>query len=341
MTNGRPQRIVLAHGGGGQLTDELLSGCVLPRLGNGVLNQLLDAALLPDGARGQLAMTIDSFVVKPWEFPGGNIGHLAVAGTVNDLAVCGAVPLGLALSLVLTEGWPIAALETVLDAIKETAALAGVPVVTGDTKVVGHGHGDGIVITTAGVGRVPAELQLGPSRVRAGDRVLINGPIGEHGLAVMLAREMPELQTPVQSDVAPLNGLIDATLSAIPGAVRFMRDPTRGGLAGLCVDLAQQSGHRVVLDETQIFVRPQAHHAAELLGLDPLEIANEGKVVMVVAPEAADAVIAALRAHPLGRHAAVIGTIDAARDGLCEMRTMIGGRRIVAKPYGEQLPRIC
>jgi len=332
---------MLAHGGGGQLTDELLRQCIMPRLDNAVLNQLLDSAILPDGQGGRLAMTIDSFVVQPLEFPGGNIGDLAVAGTVNDLAVCGATPLGIALSLVLCEGLPIPVLERVLDAVAATARKAGVTVVTGDTKVVGHGQADGIFITTAGVGRIPAGLILSPTQVQPGDMLIINGPLGEHGLAVMLAREMPELITPVKSDVAPLNSLINAALAAAPGQIRFMRDPTRGGLAGLCADLATHSGYRVVLDETHIPLRPEARHAADLLGLDPLEIANEGKVVVVVAPAAHDRVLQAMRAHPLAESAVTIGHIGELRDGLCEIRTTIGGRRIVAKPYGEQLPRIC
>jgi hydrogenase expression/formation protein HypE len=336
----RNAHILLAHGGGGQLTDELVAGHVLPRLGNVVLNELLDSALL-EPQHGRLAMTIDSFVVQPWQFPGGDIGRLAVCGTVNDLAVSGAKPVGLALAMILAEGFPMASLDVVMASVAAAAREAGVPVVTGDTKVVGRGQADGIYLVTAGLGRVPTRRHVGPGFVKPGHVLILNGPIGEHGLAVMLAREMPDVQSPVKSDVAPLNGLIEVAHAAGGRAISFMRDPTRGGLAGLCADLARQSNQRVILDETAIEVRPEALHAAEMLGLDPLDIANEGKVVMAVAPGAADRVLAAVRSHPLGRRAAVIGRVDASPDPLCEIHTAIGGRRIVQKPYGEQLPRIC
>ncbi|HVT80680.1 MAG TPA: hydrogenase expression/formation protein HypE [Phycisphaerae bacterium] len=337
----KTRRVMLAHGGGGQLTDELIHQHVLPRLGNDVLNELLDSALL-ERQPGRLAMTIDSFVVQPWKFPGGDIGRLAVSGTVNDLAVSGAKPVGLALSMILAEGLPMADLDAALDSAAETAREAGVSIVTGDTKVVGHGQADGIYLITAGVGRVPARRNLGPAHVLPGHLLLINGAIGDHGLAVMLAREMPAVKSPVRSDVAPLNGIIDVALSAAgQHGIVFMRDPTRGGLAGLCSDLARQCGHHIVLDETQIIVKPESRHAADMLGLDPLDIANEGKVVFAVTPHAAKRVLAALKSHPLGREATIIGEVTGASDGLCEIRTIIGGRRIVQKPYGEQLPRIC
>ena len=332
--------ILLAHGGGGQLTDELLSGSVLPRLGNGLLNELLDSAILPETGGDRLALTIDGYVVQPWRFPGGDIGRLAVCGTVNDLAVCGAKPVAIALGLILAEGFPRANLETVLDSIAATARDANVKIVTGDTKVVGADKGDGIYITTAGIGLVPPGRRLHPDQVQPGDVLIINGPIADHGLAVMLAREMPEMQSALCSDVAPLNGLIERVHEQGEG-VAFMRDPTRGGLAGLAADLAARCGRRIVLEETAIGVRPETRHAAEMLGLDPLEVANEGKVVLAVRSDKRDVILRTLRDHPLGREARVIGRVEEERIGRCELQTAVGGRRIVQKPYGEQLPRIC
>lgn len=333
----RESQIMLAHGGGGQLTDELISSLVLPRLGNAVLGDLLDSGILPGG---RLALSIDSYVVQPLQFPGGDIGRLAVCGTVNDLAVCGATPRGIALSLILTEGLEKSVLETVLDSIRLAAEEAGVGVVTGDTKVVGRGQGDGIFITTAGVGEVECPQRLHPDQVSPGDVLLISGAIADHGLAVMLAREMPQVTSVLRSDVAPLNAMIAQLLREVPQVV-FMRDPTRGGLACVAADLAARSGWNITLDEAAIPIHEHALHAAEMLGLDPLEVANEGKVVVVVRPEFADAALRTLQSHPLGREARIIGVVENQKDGLCELRTLIGGRRILQKPYGEQLPRIC
>ena len=337
----RHKQIVLAHGGGGQLTDELLTHTVLPRLGNDTLNVLLDSAILPATGEHRVAMSTDSYVVQPWRFPGGDIGRLAVCGTVNDLAVCGAEPMGIALGLILAEGFARTDLESVLDSIAATSNEANVPIVTGDTKVVDHDKADGIYITTTGVGRVAPGRDLSPACVEPGDVILINGPIGEHGLAVMLAREMPEVKSVLRTDATPLNGLIRDLLDAVGDDVAFMRDPTRGGLAGVAADLAKGSGWHVTLDESAIPIRPEARHAADMLGLDPLEVANEGKVVAVVRPGAADKAIAVMHGHAHGPDAAIVGTVDEARDGVCELHTTIGGRRILQKPYGEQLPRIC
>jgi hydrogenase expression/formation protein HypE len=337
----RESHVMLAHGGGGQLTDELIGRLVLPRLGNDALNELLDSALLDLDNGNRLAMTIDGYVVQPLSFPGGDIGRLAVAGTVNDLAVCGAQPVAIALSLILAEGLEKEVLEDVLDSIQETAAEAGVSVVTGDTKVVGRGHADGMYVTTAGVGTVPPRRpRLHPDQICPGDAILISGTIADHGLAVMLAREMPDVHSALRSDVAPLNGLIAKLLDTVPG-VAFLRDPTRGGLAAVAADLASRSGYRIVLDEPKIPLRRETIHAAEMLGLDPLDVANEGKVVAVVRRESAAAALEVLRAHPLGRDAAIIGSVSEVRDGTCELCTALGGRRILQKPYGEQLPRIC
>jgi hydrogenase expression/formation protein HypE len=331
--------LMLAHGGGGQLTDQLLDQSILPRLHNLALDELLDSATF-DPADQRVALTIDSYVVQPLRFPGGDIGRLCVSGTVNDLAVCGATPAGIALSFILAEGLERALFDEIMNSIASTAAEANVNIVTGDTKVVGRAQADGMYVTTAGVGLVPRGRQLHPRRVKAGDVLIINGPIADHGLAVMLAREMPDMHSALRSDVAPLNGLIAQLLGAVPDVV-FMRDATRGGLAGLAADLAQRTKLHVVLDEARIPIRPETLHAAELLGIDPLDVANEGKVVIVVREADAAAALSALRTHPLGKEADIIGLIDASADGLCELRTTIGGRRIVQKPYGEQLPRIC
>jgi len=339
--NGKPRgRVTLAHGGGGQLTDELLDNLILPRLGNDLVGGLLDSATLAATGTDKLAMTIDSYVVQPWKFPGGDIGRLAVCGTVNDLAVCGGDPVGIALSLILAEGFAMSDLAQVIDSIAQAGEEAGVSVVTGDTKVVGRGQADGIYITTAGVARVPRGRVLQPQRVQPGDVLIVNGPVGEHGLVVMLAREMPQVHSVLRTDAAPLNGLIQTLLKQVPD-VLFMRDATRAGLAGVACDLARDSGWRVTLDEARIPVRPEAQHAADMLGLDPLEVANEGKVVVVVRPYEADAALAVMRSHPLGEHARIIGHVGGVEDGLCELHTLIGGQRIIQKPYGEQLPRIC
>ena len=333
-------RVVLAHGGGGQLTDQLLGDHVLPKIGNDVLVELLDSGIVTAGDQ-RIALTVDSYVVQPLEFPGGDIGRLAISGTVNDLAVAGAKPLGIALSLILAEGLPRTTLERVMTSVGETAREADVQVVTGDTKVVGREQADGIYITTAGVGAIPADRRVHPDRINPEDVLLINGPIADHGLAVMLAREMPEVTSVLSSDAAPLNGLIEALFEAVGDKVAFLRDATRSGLAGVAADLATRTGFHVSLDEQSIPLRQETLHAAEMLGLDPLEVANEGKVVAVVRPEAADDALAAMRAHPLGELAASIGKVVDERDALCEIITPIGGRRILQKPYGEQLPRIC
>lgn len=344
--NGEPrgEAIVLAHGGGGQLTDELIRRSILPRLGNDVLAQLMDAGITEPFWQERPALTIDSYVVSPWRFPGGDIGTLSVCGTVNDLAVSGAEPVGIAMGLIIAEGFGRADLETVLDSAAAAAQLAGVRVITGDTKVVGHDQADGIYITTAGLGRKRFTTRLGCDRVQAGDVLLVNGPIGEHGLAVMLEREMPEITSVLRTDAAPLNRLIHTVLERFGEQVVFMRDPTRSGLAGVAADLAQGSGLHVTLDEEAIPIRPEANHAAAMLGLDPLEVANEGKCIFVVRPEAADGVLALLReseAIGASEDAAVIGRVEAKPDGVCELHTRIGGRRVIQKPYGEQLPRIC
>lgn len=333
-----PANIMMGHGGGGQLMDQLLDEVVRPVIGNEILAEGLDSGIV-DAPAGRLALTIDGYVVTPWKFPGGDIGRLAVCGTVNDLAVCGAKPLGIALGLILAEGFETAALKQIMASVAAAADEAGVKVITGDTKVVGRNQADGIYITTAGVGLAPS-INNQQSTPAEGDAILINGYIADHGLSVMLAREMPELKTPIKSDVAPLHGLISRVLES-GVKVRFMRDATRAGLAGVAADIAKRFGRRVVLHEAAIPVRKETRHAAEMLGLDVLEVANEGKVVMVVAGEDADKALQVMRGHALGEHAAIIGQVGATGEGICELRTSFGGSRMVQKPYGEQLPRIC
>ncbi len=337
----RRNRVVLAHGGGGQLMDELLDSVVRPQLSNPWLDARGDSALLEWGDT-RLAFTTDSFVVQPLEFPGGDIGKLAVCGTVNDLAVAGARPEALSLALVVEEGLELSTVRSVLASVAATAKEAGVPVVTGDTKVVGRGQADRLYINTTGVGRIPAEIRLGTDRIRPGDRVIVSGTLADHGLAVMLQREAAfGMESRLESDVAPLNGMIRELLRAHGEHVVFMRDPTRGGLAGVVADLAAESGLHLTLEEVDIPIRPETLYAAEILGLDPLDVANEGKVVVVVRPEAAEAALDTLRSHPLGGDAQDIGAFTEETDGLCELVTDVGGRRVLQKPYGEELPRIC
>jgi len=332
--------VLLAHGGGGQLTEDLLREIVLPRLDNDLIRPLDDSAILPVEG-GDVAFTTDSYVVQPLFFPGGDIGRLAVCGTVNDLAVCGAKPAWLSLGLILEEGLPIDTLARVLDSAAAAAREAGVRVVTGDTKVVARGQADGLYVNTAGLGIVPPGRRLGADRIRPCDAVLLSGTIADHGLSVMLRREGGSvIRSELESDVAPLSGLIDALFEAVP-EVRFLRDPTRGGVAGVVADLAGGTGLRLTLDEAAIPVRKETRYAAEMLGLDPLTVANEGKVVAVVPEADADRALEAIRGHPLGRRAAVIGRFGDERDGIVELVTEVGGRRIVTKPYGEDLPRIC
>ena len=332
-------RIVMAHGGGGELTRRLLAEHVIPPLANELLDPLTDGALLP-APGGPLCFTTDAFVVQPIEFPGGDIGTLAVCGTVNDLAVMGATPLALSLAMILEEGLPIATLDRIVASIAASAAEAGVVVATGDTKVIEHHDGAGMTITTAGIGVLRDGCTLSPARAAAGDVLIVSGNLAEHGLAVMSRRKALSFQTVLRSDVAPLGGLVAALLDS--GAdVKFLRDPTRGGLAGLLADLADETALGIEIDEQAVPLTPAARNTADMLGLDPLTVANEGKIVAVVAPADAPAALAACRRHPLGRAAAVIGQLTSAAPPLVELITRTGGRRIISRPYGENLPRIC
>lgn len=332
------EQVVLAHGGGGEMTRRLIAEHFLPKLGNPLLNPLTDGAVLT--ASGNIVMTTDAFVVQPLEFPGGDIGRLAVCGTVNDLAVMGAVPNALSLAVVIEEGLSLAVLDRMIDSIATAAREASVVVATGDTKVVERGRGDGMTITTAGVGQLRPGVRLATSRITAGDAIIITGPIAEHGLAVMSAREGLAFQTQLRSDVAPLAGLIAAVLDS--GAdVKFLRDPTRGGLACVLADLAEETKMTVEVDEAAIPLSRVARHTAELLGLDPLTVANEGKCVIVAPESDATRIVEVCRVHPYGQHAAVIGRVRPAQPPLVELITRSGGRRVVQRPYGEELPRIC
>ncbi|HUU57995.1 MAG TPA: hydrogenase expression/formation protein HypE [Phycisphaerae bacterium] len=333
------ERVVLAHGGGGELTRRLVAEHVVGRLGNELLDPLTDGAVLDIGT-GRICLTTDAYVVTPLEFPGGDIGRLAVCGTVNDLAVMGAEAKVLSLALVIEEGLPLATLDRVLDSIAAAAAEAGVLIATGDTKVVERARGDGLTVTTAGIGVLRDDVRPGMERIAPGDVVIVTGRIAEHGLAVMSAREGLGFDTKLRSDVAPLGGLVRAVCDT--GAdLKFLRDPTRGGLAGVLADLAEGTGLSVEVEEDKIPISPTARHAAELLGLDPLTVANEGKCVIVVAPEGAEDVLSACRRDPLGARAAAIGRVVDTAPPLVELLTRSGGRRIIQRPYGEDLPRIC
>lgn len=332
--------IVMGHGGGGKLGTELVEHLFLPAFRNPALESLGDAAVLDlNGSR--LALSTDSFVVQPLFFPGGSIGDLAVNGTVNDLAVSGAVPRTLSAGFILEEGFPLAQLAAIVQAMAAAAAAAGVQIVTGDTKVVERGHGDGCYVNTAGVGVLREGVQVGPHRVRPGDVVIVSGTIADHGMAIMSVREGLEFESPIRSDCAALNGMISAVLDAAGSAVRAMRDPTRGGLASTLNEIAEASGVGMVIDEAKVPVRPEVQSACELLGLDPVYVANEGKAVFFVSPDAAELVLEALRAHPMGHEAARIGQATGEHKGMLVARTAMAASRVIPMQIGEQLPRIC
>jgi hydrogenase expression/formation protein HypE len=332
--------VTLAHGAGGKASAALLDAVFLPAFANDVLGAQTDAAVLTLPSGDRLAFSTDSFVVKPLRFPGGSAGHLAVHGTVNDLAMMGARPLALSAAFVLEEGFPIESLKEIVADMAEAAAGAGVSIVTGDTKVVDHGAADGMYVSTAGVGVIPEGRDLRATRVVDGDVVIVSGTIGDHGTAVMLARGDLALEAEIVSDTAPLHGLMEGLLAAAP-STRWLRDATRGGVGTVCNELARDSNLTVVLDEAALPVRPAVGAACELLGIDPLYVANEGKLVAVVAAEEADAALAALREHPVGRDAVAIGQIRSQPPGIVVLVTAFGGTRIVDMLVGDPLPRIC
>lgn len=338
----RDRHITLSHGAGGKASHQLLEALILPTLGDALLDAAADSAVLALEAAGaaRLAFTTDSYVVSPLVFPGGDIGSLAVHGTVNDLAVVGARPAWLSLSFILEEGLEVELLRRVLASVAAAARDAGVRVVTGDTKVVPRGKADGMFVNTAGVGVVPAGVSLSPAAARPGDRVLVSGYLADHGMAILLAREALEMEAEIASDSAPLHGLAAAVLDAAPG-LRCLKDPTRGGLAGSMNEIAARSGVGIVLVEERLPVRPAVRGACEILGIDPLHIANEGKLVAVAPPEETEAALAAMRSHPLGLDAAVVGEVMAEPEGLVLVRTSVGGSRVLDMLVGDPLPRIC
>ena len=333
-------RVDMTHGSGGRAMAQLIEELFASRLDNEFLRQGNDGALLPSPGEGRLVMACDAHVVSPLFFPGGDIGCLSVHGTLNDVAVMGAKPLWLSAAFVLEEGFPLADLVRIVDSMGLAAKEAGVPIVTGDTKVVEAGKADGVFIATTGVGVAPAGLVLSGDRARPGDAILVSGSVGDHGMAIMSRRENLEFDAPIVSDTAALNGMIEALL-AIGADIRCLRDPTRGGLATTLNEIAVQSGVGMLIEESAIPVNPPVAAACEFLGLDPLYVANEGKLVVVVAAADAERALAVLRAHPLGRRAARIGSVLADEHHFVQMTTAMGGRRIVDWLTGDQLPRIC
>ncbi len=334
--------IVLAHGGGGRLMADLVQHLFVPALDNPYLHALRDQAILPLGeAGGRLAFTTDAYVVRPLFFPGGDIGTLAVNGTVNDLAVGGAWPLALSVALILEEGLPMADLARVVRSLATAAEAVGVPVVTGDTKVVERCRGDGLYAISSGIGWVPPGVELGVERIRSGDRVLLSGPVGRHGIAVLSQREGLGFESEIQSDCAPLHDLVRVMLGREGDGVHALRDATRGGVAAVLAEMASQAKVGIEIDERQIPVPGAVQAACEMLGLDPLHVANEGLLVAFVAPDAAEEVLARMRQHPLAPQASDVGHVVGDHPGRVVLRTPIGSTRILDRPLGEQLPRIC
>lgn len=331
--------ILLGHGSGGRLSHQLLDELIIPQLSSVPVAGQNDAALLNIGGV-RLAFSTDSYVVDPIFFPGGNIGDLAINGTVNDLAMMGARPLCLSVGFILEEGFSKAELSRILASMREAADAAGVAIVTGDTKVVPKGKGDRIFINTSGIGAVEHNLHIDGASARAGDKVIVNGCIGDHGIAVLSAREGLEIDSGIQSDSAALNGLVAGLLPLGP-ALHVLRDPTRGGVATTLKEIALQSGVTITLDEKSLPVNAGVKGVCAILGLDPLYVANEGKLLAFVAPEQAEEALALMRRHPLGKDAAIIGEVTEASAGKVQMETLVGGVRGVEMLAGEQLPRIC
>lgn len=336
----KDELITLAHGSGGKATQTLIEAVFLEAFRNPLLEPLEDQAVFTLGGT-RLAFTTDSYVVSPLFFPGGDIGDLAVNGTVNDLAMSGARPLYLSAGFILEEGFPVAELTRITASMARAAAAAGVQIVTGDTKVVERGKADGCYVNTAGVGLVAHSRVLGAAQARPGDAVLVSGPIGEHGITIMLARGDLDIESDLVSDTAPLHGLTAALLAALPEGVRCLRDATRGGVATILNEIARASDVAVVVDESAVPVRPEVRGAAEILGIDPLYVACEGRMVAIVDGAVADQALAALRAHPLGAQAEIIGRVAVDPPSLVLLKTEFGGTRIVDVLIGDPLPRIC
>ena len=337
----RDTHITLSHGSGGKSSHALIESLILPAFRNPLLDGVADAAVFHAGqGNGRIAMTTDSYVVSPLFFPGGDIGKLAVHGTINDLAVAGARPLALSVGLILEEGLDMEILRRVIASMAEAASSAGVPVVTGDTKVVHRGKADQLFVNTTGVGIVEDSVRLGVDTIQPGDAVLVSGYIGDHGMAVMLAREALELEANIESDSAPLHTLVAALLAAAPNT-RTIKDPTRGGVATTLNEIASRARVAIAIEEESVPVRQAVRGACEILGLDPLHIANEGKLVAIVPRAESGAALAALRAHPLGRDAAVVGNVQVDPAGMVLLRTGVGGSRVLDMLVGDPLPRIC
>jgi hydrogenase expression/formation protein HypE len=350
----------MGHGAGGRMMADLIEHLFAPAFDNEWLSQMGDSTVLeqlavsggvPEGGQ-RLAFTTDSFVVSPLFFPGGNIGELAVYGTVNDLAMRGAKPLVLSAGFILEEGLPMETLGNIVAAMAQACKKAGVKIATGDTKVVQKGHGDGIYINTSGIGVIPEGVDIGPANARPGDAVLVSGTMGDHGIAIMSVREGLTFQTEIQSDTAPLNGLVEAMIESgrggwrppeneHPSAIHCLRDATRGGLAAVLNELSIASKAGIEFDERSVPVRPEVNAACEMLGLDPFYVANEGKLVAIVAAEEAESILGSMRQHEYGKEAAIIGKVVEAHPGLVTAKTAIGGMRVVDLPAGELLPRIC
>ena len=343
--------VVMGHGSGGKMMSDLIQHLFAPLLKNDLLDQLGDSTVigLSQIANGnspstlsqlRLAFTTDSFVISPLIFPGGDIGELAVNGTVNDLAMSGAKPLFLSAGFILEEGLPMETLGRIAASVAAACRAANVQLVAGDTKVVNKGHGDGLYINTSGIGVIATNVNIAPNRAQEGDAVIVSGTMGDHGMAIMSVREGLEFETQIKSDAAPLNGLVEAMLAASP-EIHCLRDATRGGLAAVLNELASASNVGIEFDERKIPVRPEVHAACEMLGLDPFYVANEGKLVAMVPAAESESVLAAMRSHPLGKDAARIGSVVNDHHGLVVARTGIGGSRVVDLPAGELLPRIC
>lgn len=333
------KNVLLAHGGGGKLTQQMIQRMFLPQFQNEFLEPLHDGAILSlNGVR--LAFSTDSYVVNPIFFPGGDIGMLAVNGTVNDLAMCGASPMYLSAAFIIEEGFSMEDLWRIVLSMQESARKAGVKLVTGDTKVVDRGKGDKIFINTSGVGVIEPEVEISPTHARVGDKIILNGPIAVHGIAIMSVREGLEFETQMESDTAPLNDLVASMLEASK-RIHVLRDPTRGGVASALNEIAEKANLGVSLVEGQIPMTEEVEGACEILGLDPLYVANEGKLLAFVAPEEAEKVLRAMRTHPLGKDSVIIGEVVAEHPRVVVMKSRIGGLRIVDMLSGEQLPRIC
>jgi hydrogenase expression/formation protein HypE len=331
--------IIMGHGGGGKLSAELVEHLFLPAFAEAGAVDMGDAALITVGGM-RLAYSTDSFVVRPLFLPGGNIGELAVNGTVNDIAMRGAQPLFLSAGFILEEGMSLDRLAAIAGSMGAAARRAGVKLVAGDTKVVDRGHGDGVYINTSGFGIIPEGVDIGPTRAQPGDVIIVSGTIGDHGIAILSVREGLEFGAPIESDTAPLNGLVADMLDETR-TIHVLRDPTRGGVASALNEIARASQVGIVIDERKLPVQDAVRAACELLGMDPIYVANEGKLIAIVPPADADRLLARMRAHPQGRQAAIIGHVTADHPGMVAARTGIGGTRIVDMMVGEQLPRIC